>query len=64
VTNCTSHSYGPLGSRQVHVAGCTPNPSASWVIQQARHVTWTLVVHPEPFRFLIRDRDQKFTAGF
>src|SRR5262249_12150345 len=53
-----------LGSRRVPVAGCTPNPSASWVTQQARHVTWTLAEDPEPFRFLIRDRDQKFTAGF
>jgi len=53
-----------LGSRRVHVAGCTPNPSASWVSQQARHLTWVLAEHPEPFRFLIRDRDQKFTAGF
>ena len=25
-----------LGSRRVHVAGCTPNPSAPWVTQQAR----------------------------
>jgi putative transposase len=24
-----------LGSRRVHVAGCTPNPSAPWVTQQA-----------------------------
>jgi hypothetical protein len=36
-----------LGSRRVHVAGCTPNPSASWVTQQARQLTWTLA---EPSR--------------
>ena len=53
-----------LGSRRVHVAGCTPNPSAEWVTQQARHVTWTLAERPTLFRFLIRDRDQKFTASF
>jgi putative transposase len=53
-----------LGSRRVHVAGCTPNPSASWVTQQARHLTWTLAERPESFRFLIRDRDQTFTASF
>ena len=50
-----------LGSRRVHVAGCTPNPSAPWVTQQARHLTWILAERPESFRFLIRDRDQKFT---
>ena len=52
-----------LGSRRVHVAGCTPNPSAPGVTQQARQLTWTLAERPESFRFLIRDRDQKFTDG-
>jgi putative transposase len=53
-----------LGSRRVHVAGCTPNPSAPWVTQQARQLAWTLADRPESFRFLIRDRDQKFTDSF
>ena len=30
-----------LGSRRVHLAGCTAHPSAPWVIQRARQVTWT-----------------------
>jgi putative transposase len=53
-----------LGSRRVHIAGCTPNPSASWAIQQARQVSWTLSERAEPLKFLIRDRDQKFTERF
>ena len=53
-----------LGSRRVHLAGCTPTPSAPWVTQQARHVTWTLAERTERVRFLIRDRDEKFTNGF
>jgi putative transposase len=53
-----------LGSRRVHVAGCTPNPSAPWVVQQARQLSWTLAERSEPMRFLIRDRDQKFTERF
>jgi putative transposase len=53
-----------LGSRRVHVAGCTPNPSAAWVIQQARQLSWILAEPAEPMRFLIRDRDRKFTDGF
>jgi len=53
-----------LGRRRVHVAGCTPNPSAPWVTQQARHLTWILSERPESFRFLIRDRDQKFADSF
>jgi putative transposase len=53
-----------LGSRRVHLAGCTPNPSAPWVNQQARQLSWTLAERSEPMRFLIRDRDQKFTERF
>jgi transposase InsO family protein len=53
-----------LGSRHVHIAGCTSRPSGQWVAQQARQVTWTLPDRPESFRFLIRDRDQKFTKTF
>jgi putative transposase len=53
-----------LGSRRVHVAGCTANPGATWVVQQARQLSWTLAEGAEPMRFLIRDRDQKFTDRF
>lgn len=54
-----------LGSRRVHLAGCTPNPNGPWVTQQARQLTWIVAERrPEPFRFLIRDRDQKFTSSF
>jgi putative transposase len=48
----------------VHLAGATPAPSAAWVTQQARQLTWRLADRHEPFGFLIRDRDQKFTASF
>src|SRR5687767_13725527 len=53
-----------LGSRRVHLAGCTPTPNAVWVTQQAGQVTWTLAERPKRLRFLIRDRDQKFTDRF
>ena len=53
-----------LGSRRVHLAGCTANPSDAWVMQQARQLTWAVAERQEPVRFLIRDRDQKFTSGF
>jgi transposase InsO family protein len=55
-----------LGSRRVHLAGCTTNPTGTWVTQQARQFTWTLQdeASRSRFRFLIRDRDSKFTRGF
>jgi putative transposase len=53
-----------LGSRRVHLAGCTANPTGAWVTQQARQFTWTLQEQPSRFGFLIRDRDGKFTRSF
>jgi transposase InsO family protein len=53
-----------LGTRRVHLGGCTPHPNATWVSQQAREFAWTLPRRAEPLRYLIRDRDQKFTTAF
>ncbi len=49
-----------IGSRRVHFAGCTEHPSAEWVVQQARQLTWTLQDEHRSMRFLIHDRDAKF----
>jgi hypothetical protein len=51
-----------LESRRVHLAGCTTNPSGAWVTQQARNLSFTGLF--ERVRFLIHDRDSKFTAAF
>jgi putative transposase len=51
-----------LGSRRVHFAGCTTNPTGAWVTQQARNLNFTGVL--ERTRFLIHDRDRKFSASF
>lgn len=53
-----------LGSRRVHLAGITDHPTASWVTQQARRFTWVWPDHETPFRFLIRDRDDKYAEPF
>ena len=53
-----------LGSRHVHLAGCTENPSGVWVAQQAREHVWSLTERASPLRFLIHDRDTKFTDAF
>jgi transposase InsO family protein len=53
-----------LGSRRVHLAGCTTNPTGAWVSQQARQFAWRLQEQPSRFRYLIHDRDSKFTRSF
>ena len=53
-----------LGTRRVHIAGCTTAPAAVWVTQQARQLSWQIQDGVLPIRFLIRDRDRKFTPGF
>jgi putative transposase len=51
-----------LESRRVHMAGCTTNPTGGWVTQQARNLSFSGLF--ERMRFLIHDRDSKFTAAF
>ena len=51
-----------LESRYVHLAGCTTNPTGGWVTQQARNLSFSGVF--ERMRFLIHDRDSKFTSAF
>jgi putative transposase len=51
-----------LGSRRLHVLGVTRNPDSAWVTQQARNLAVEERLHG--VRFLIRDRDSKFSAPF
>ena len=53
-----------LASRRVHLAGVTDYPTGLWVAQQARNLGTLLGDQAAAFKFLIRDRDAKFTRAF
>jgi len=53
-----------LERRVVHVLGATTSPNDLWVTQVARNFTSDLEEAGRSFRFLIRDRDTKFTRSF
>jgi putative transposase len=53
-----------VGSRRIHLAGCTRHPDRAWVEQQARNLAWKIQDGELAPRFLLHDRDTKFTHSF
>jgi putative transposase len=60
--------YAPVflehGTRQLHIAGVTANPTQDWTTQQARNLTADLNTNQSSLRFLLRDRDPTYSAAF
>jgi putative transposase len=52
-----------LDCRRIEFVACTPSPTGAWVAQQARNLLMTLDDRGQQFRFLIHDRDAKFSGG-
>jgi putative transposase len=53
-----------IATRRVHILRATTNPTGQWVAQQARNLLLEVGERVGRFRFLIRDRDTKYTAAF
>jgi transposase InsO family protein len=53
-----------LDTRRVHLAGVTANPDGGWVAQQGRNLLLVLGERGRRLRYLLRDRDAKFSRTF
>lgn len=51
-----------LGSRRIWLGGVTAHPDGPWMAQQARE--YSMATEVTPRRFLIHDRDSKFSGPF
>ena len=50
--------------RRIRILGVTAHPNDAWVTQMARNLLMDIDGQVESIKFLLRDRDTKFTAAF
>ena len=60
---CRYQFFIEHGTRRVHLGGITAHPTGAWMTQQARNFVMDLEGQAA-LKFVIRDRDAKFTVGF
>jgi transposase InsO family protein len=66
LTGATYYMFAVIehSTRRVRVLGATTHPTAAWVTQTARNLVMDLQDAGATVKYLIRDRDAKFTAAF
>ena len=52
------------GSRRVSLVGVSARPSGAWTAQAARNLMMDLANRATAVKFLLRDRDSRFTTTF
>ena len=52
------------GSRRAHLAGVTAHPTGAWTMQAARNLLMDLGDRVDTLKFVLRDRDSRFTRAF
>jgi transposase InsO family protein len=52
------------GCRRAHLIGVSAHPSGAWTTQAARNLLMDLADRATTIKFLLRDRDSRFTAAF
>ncbi len=53
-----------IGTRRIEYVACTSNPDGAWMLQQARNLLMHFDDRRQRPRFLIHDRDTKFSRAF
>jgi putative transposase len=52
------------GSHRAHLLGVSGHPTGAWTTQAARNLLMDLADHATVLKFLLRDRDSRFTRAF